>query len=188
VHLLSLKPGISPSLKKVSMSITKNKPADYSKYTTEQFIEELLAAQKSVADNIELAKAAETKAMHLQTTVNEIGAELESNQQIIAGFKTKISDLQTAIDEKVEQINILESSSLADKERIASLETLLESSKKKEANRREEFEFEGSKYEILGSAVHIPGLGKRTALEIVADETAQAKLVASGSGMIREIK
>jgi hypothetical protein len=39
------------------------------------------------------------------------------------------------------------------------------------------FEFGGKKYQVIMHAVHIPGIGERTALEITADEVAQAYLV-----------
>lgn len=41
----------------------------------------------------------------------------------------------------------------------------------------ESFEFEGKKYSVLVHAVHIPGLGERTAAEIAVDEKAQKALI-----------
>lgn len=50
------------------------------------------------------------------------------------------------------------------------------------------FEYEDRKYRILCKACRIPGLGRRTALEIMVDTEAQAKLVALKSGVIREVE
>lgn len=50
-----------------------------------------------------------------------------------------------------------------------------------------EFEYGGKKYQVLSGAT-IPGLGKRTALEIANDVEAQSFLIEKQSGVIREVK
>jgi SMC interacting uncharacterized protein involved in chromosome segregation len=50
------------------------------------------------------------------------------------------------------------------------------------------FEYEGRKYRVLCKACRIPGLGRRTALEILADTDAQSKLVSMNAGVIQEIE
>lgn len=49
------------------------------------------------------------------------------------------------------------------------------------------FEYAGDKYKILVNSLLIPGLGKKTALEILVDEEAQAYLVNKKSSFIRKM-
>jgi hypothetical protein len=52
-----------------------------------------------------------------------------------------------------------------------------------------EFEYDGKKYKSILPAIEIPGIGIRTALEIAADEEAQAYLIKQGcvGTVIKEI-
>lgn len=52
----------------------------------------------------------------------------------------------------------------------------------------EEFEYDGRRFKLLASAMRIPGFGKLTAADIIANEKAQAWLVENKSGLIRELK
>lgn len=49
------------------------------------------------------------------------------------------------------------------------------------------FTYEKKKYKISGS-MRIPGLGERTAADIVVDKDAQKWLVENNSGLIKEVK
>ena len=52
----------------------------------------------------------------------------------------------------------------------------------------EKFEYDGEKYKVLTSAIRIPNIGRRTALEILTDEKAQEWLVKNKSGAISKVE
>lgn len=135
------------------------------KKTVEQLEKELEASQDAVAKSKTIAEAAEKESVACKTKLEEVSAE---NEKLVAEnkeLKKSNAELKTEI------------------------ERLLETKDTEETNTGvgEIFTFGKGKYKILSSAIRIPGLGKRTALEIMTDSKAQEWLVTNGSGSIKKV-
>lgn len=117
----------------------------------------------------------------LLSQVNELTAAIEQQKEISAGHQKINAELSSEIE-----------SLKSEKESLKKeIEVLLKGdgavAKEKASGIGGTFDFDGKKYKILLHAATIPGIGRRTALEILNDTDAQAKLVASGSGVITEV-
>jgi chromosome segregation ATPase len=138
--------------------------------------QELETSQKAAADNAELAKNAEIKSSDLQQKLTDAEDRLQANETVILGLKNQLSESYATIAAKNEE--------------MAELKEALVEEKEESGDKKITFDYEGRKYEVLGS-VRIPGSdhpNPYTALEIASEESLQAILVSRNSGMIREIK
>ncbi len=124
----------------------------------------------------------------------------ENNNTATKALENELEALQTALAASENDTRIQVEARQADAERIQALEEENASLKSQiekllvtpDADEKvtgvgETFEFEGQKYKILVEAVRIPGVGRRTAMEILVDQKAQAKLVETKSGVIRKL-
>lgn len=127
--------------------------------TVEQLETELADAKKVADENLEFAES----------------LAKEKDMQLIAVTEQR-NALQQENDQLKEQLTVAKST-------IAQLQ----SKAKKSSGAKESFDLDGKKYEIVSGAT-IPGIGKRTPIELTTDENAQRWLVEKGSGAIREIK
>ena len=120
------------------------------------------------------------KEVNLQEKVNELEAALEAQADLAKAASVKIQELTEENDALKEANESLKNQ----------VEKLLETpdDKEKEDGVGSKFEFEGAKYEILVPKVRIPGMGARTALEILNDSKAQEWLVKKKTGVIRQVK
>jgi phosphoenolpyruvate-protein kinase (PTS system EI component) len=155
-----------------------NGTAEAPKFSAEDLeaLQNELQASQAASDNLALAQAAETKAADLQQKLTQAETDLEANDTVILGLKSELADAKEEIGSKDEE--------------IAQLKEALIEEKEEEGDKAITFNYEGVKYEILGS-VRIPGGDHPAAyspLEIASEEKLQAILVSRKSGMIREIK
>jgi len=123
----------------------------------------------------------------------------------IVELQAKIADLETEkalLQEENDRLKqLMDEAVAAEKEKTAQLDAeneslkaevarLLSTPDAKETDNGvgKTFELEGKKYQVLSAAISIPGFGKLSALDIIANAEAQQWLVSKGSGSIREVK
>lgn len=117
----------------------------------------------------------------------------EENQNVDQRTEQELAIL-AQLDEANAKVEVLEKENAGLKEEVESLKEevarLIETPDEQEqvSGVGKTFEYEGRKFKVLCSAVRIPGLGRRTALEILDDTKAQAWLVEKKSGVIKELK
>lgn len=120
--------------------------------------------------------------MENEKSIEELLKELAHSQEAEA----KANDIAKSAQEYA---NVCEEQNeqLKDQLSVAMQQIDALKSKKPATSKNETFEADGDTYEVLVPAVHVPGHGKRTALEIVDDEKAQRKLIDTKSGAIKKI-
>jgi chromosome segregation ATPase len=134
-------------------------------------------ADEKTVESVELELAATKSA--LETTQAALTEASEENKALSEENK----ELQEDNDEKSKTIASLEQQ--VEELREAN-ENLKEEAKRAPAS-NPQFTVGDDTYEVLAKSVNIPGIGKRTALEVAADEDAQKALVKVNSGLIRKI-
>jgi len=110
------------------------------------------------------------------TPIPDEGTILDSLQKENAQIKEQLAVMQA----EHEQLKSLVGKTVPEKEAKAA-------AAKPEIPAKAEFTHADKKYKVLLPHVTIPGIGYRTAAEILLDEKAQAALVATGSGAIKEV-
>lgn len=124
----------------------------------------------------------------------DLKAQLDAANKEIADLKNAVSSLQSSNDlltsEKAEL--------MAANEQLASENDALQAEVKKLLDTPDEqekssgvggtFELDGKTYQVLVPSVAVPGIGKLTAIDLLADAKAQAILVKSGSSVIKSVK
>lgn len=122
----------------------------------------------------------------LKEQLNQALADLKTSNDKVAELEAQNKEQAEVFENLFQENEALATANTSLKEEIARLMKTPDNEEGK-SGVGELFEHEGAKYKLLVSAVIIPGLGKRTALEILTDTNAQAKLVASASGCIQKI-
>lgn len=145
-------------------SFTIDEPAAV--LTVEEWQAKFDESQKTAADYLRLADLAEKQVEETQNALRIVTEERNDIEQELTAANSNLAQAKSYIGE---------------------LEERLTKEIKSNPSRKETFELGGKKFEISGGA-HIPGIGKRTALEIATDPDAQEYLVSKGSGVIKEIK
>jgi regulator of replication initiation timing len=110
---------------------------------------------------------------------------LEKERQMSEDLTNTVNELKEKLAAAEEENETLKQANESLKAELAAVANSGGAAAEKTGN--ETFEYEGATYEILAKAIRIPGLGKRSALDIVGDPDAQKKLVDSKSGAIRQI-
>lgn len=124
----------------------------------------------------------------------DIKAQLEAANIEIAELKSANAALQSSNDlltsEKTELMAANDQLAADNTALQAEVKKLLETpdEKEKESGVGGLFELNGNKYQVLVPSVTVPGIGKLTAIDLLADAKAQAILVASGSSVIKAVK
>lgn len=144
-------------------------------------------ASRAAAPGPEPADTESNVSEATQSKITDLEIQLEQAKSIVEGFQKENSSLK----ESLEDANTTIAEITADKEALKSeIEVLLKgdgaAAKAKGNGVGEHFDFEDKQYVILVPATHIPGIGKRTALELLADTEAQKWLVENKSGIIKE--
>lgn len=118
-------------------------------------------------------------------------ADLETEKALLleenTAFKAEVENLKTQLESAATD---LENVAAANESLKAEVAHLLETpdAQEKENGVGKTFELDGVKYKVLSAAISIPGFGKLSALDILANTDAQAWLVSKGSGSIAEVK
>lgn len=114
-----------------------------------------------------------------EKNLEQLEAELQDSQTALVAANKKAEDAGAENELLKEENDQLK----------AEIEKLLNTPDAQEGKNGvgETFEYDGKKYKLLSPAIRIPNLGKRTALEILADPEAQAWLVQKQSGAIKEL-
>jgi septation ring formation regulator EzrA len=136
-----------------------------------------------------------------QKTVEQLQEELNAANEKLSVQSVAIEKLEETIEELKDAKSALEEEKDSLTSTVnqlgeynenlqAEVKRLIETPDAKETDNGvgKAFEFEGAKYKVLTPAIRIPGIGRVTANDILANEKAQKWLVENKSGVIAEVK
>ncbi|MGN7786811.1 hypothetical protein ACTJIJ_19920 [Niabella sp. 22666] len=149
--------------------------------TAEELADQLAAA---LAENAQLKNDNDEKARQLKTIEDsnaKLQAEIANNTP-----SDEVKQLQEAGNIAAAQLAELQQENAALKATNELLNDKLGLAATGAA-KAEVFKLNGKKYQVI-AGVSIPGLGKRTPLDITQDKDAQKWLVENNSGLIKEVK
>jgi 5'-3' exonuclease len=124
----------------------------------------------------------------LEQYIQELADALKSNEALVAENSSLKDELEAAEKEAADNLELaklLEKKAEETSIQVELLEKLLEDSSEEKPEHI--FEYQDRKYQVLVPKVLIPGVGERSALEILSCDESKKQLVKSNSGFIKEL-